>query len=238
MNITKEILLSILSEAETRNFQVGKTQLVKYLYLVEVEYFRETDKRLTDLEWKFYFYGPYAFELEPIFDLPEFLKEEIQLKNGKTFNKFAVAETLTKYKDIVDAKVSLIIKRVIGEWGNKALQELLDFVYFETEPMESVKNRGDVLDFSTIQRGIMTSVIPLKASNETIDKIAELKKRIAPALKRLSEQRVNQMNKDDDYKEATEAWDEGTNNELNPEALKNISLTITESPHAAGQKRD
>jgi uncharacterized phage-associated protein len=238
VNTTKETILSILSEAENRNFQVGKTQLVKYMYLVEVEYFRKTGKRLTDLEWKFYHFGPYAFELESILNLPEFIKEKIELGSGKIFSKFTIAEPLPKYKDIVDAKLSLIIKRVVSEWGDKALHELLDFVYFETEPMEAVKKRGDILNFSTIQREISNAVIPLKASKVTIARITELKKRIAPALKRLSEQRINALHKDKDYEEATAAWGEGISNEYNPEDLKNILLTITESPHASGQKRN
>ena len=102
MNNTQNILLSILSEAQSKNFPVGKTQLVKYLYLTEVEYYRETGSRLTNLEWKFYHYGPYAFELGAIFDSPEFSKKEIPLEDGKTFKRFAVTEHWYAYHENID----------------------------------------------------------------------------------------------------------------------------------------
>lgn len=235
MNTVKDILLSLLSEAAHKNYSVGKTQLVKYLYLVELDYFKDNKNRLTDLEWKFYHYGPYAFELESILELPEFAKKEFPLENGKTYQRFAVAESLQTY-DLVDTKVSLIIKRVIGQWGDKSLRELLDYVYFETEPMEAVKKRGDVLDFSTIRKEVSNVVIPLKASKKTEERIAELRKRIAPTLKRFGEQRIREIHKDKDYEEAMRAWDEDINKDFDPEALKNIILTITELPHDANKK--
>lgn len=239
MTITQNVLLSILSEARSKNLPVGKTQLVKYLYLTEVEYYRETGSRLTDLEWKFYYYGPYAFELESIFDSPEFSKKEIPLENGKTFKRFAVAEPSHAYHENIDAKISFVIKRVVGEWGNKSLQELLDYVYFETEPMEAVKKRGEILDFSTIQKEETHAVIPLKASKETIARVAELRKRIAPTLQRFSEQLHRggrQTQKDKDYNAASVAWDEEMEKVLDVEALKNITLKITGAPDAATQK--
>jgi len=235
VNTVKDILLSLLSEAAHKNYSVGKTQLVKYLYLVELDYFKDNKNRLTDLEWKFYHYGPYAFELESILELPEFAKKEFPLENGKTYQRFAVAESLQTY-DLVDTKVSLIIKRVIGQWGDKSLRELLDYVYFETEPMEAVKKRGDVLDFSTIRKEVSNVVIPLKASKKTEERIAELRKRIAPTLKRFGEQRIREIHKDKDYEEAMRAWDEDINKDFDPEALKNIILTITELPHDANKK--
>jgi uncharacterized phage-associated protein len=235
VNTVKDILLSLLSEAEHKNYPVGKTQLVKYLYLVELDYFMDNKKRLTDLEWKFYHYGPYAFELESILELPEFAKKEFPLEGGKTYQRFALAESLQTY-DLVDTKVSLIIKRVIGQWGNKSLRELLDYVYFDTEPMEAVKKRGDVLDFSTIRKEMSNVVIPLKASKKTEEQIAELRRHIAPTLKRFGEQRIREIHKDKDYEEAMRAWNEDMNKDFDPEALKNIILTITELPHDTNKK--
>lgn len=40
LNHPKELLLQILIEASAKNTTVGKTQLVKLLYLTEVEYYR------------------------------------------------------------------------------------------------------------------------------------------------------------------------------------------------------
>ena len=140
---------------------------------------------------------------------------------------------------ILMSKVSLVIKRVVGEWGSRSLPELLDYVYFETEPMEAVKKRGEILDFSTIQKEEAHAVIPLKASKETIARVAELRKRIAPTLQRFSEQLHRgggETQKDKDYNAASAARDEEMRKEFDAEALKNITLKITDAPDAATQK--
>jgi len=169
MNTTQDILLSILSEAQGKNLSVGKTQLVKYLYLTEVEHFRETGSRLTGLEWKFYHYGPYAFELETILAATVFKSEETKMSAEKSFKRITVAEPTKHCSDLVDVKTGLIIKRIIGTCGAKPLQDLLDFVYFETEPMQSVDGRGQSLDFSTIKKDESATVIPLKASRNLVE---------------------------------------------------------------------
>jgi hypothetical protein len=46
--------------------------------------------------------------------------------------------------------VSGIIGDLVKKWGGADINRLLDYVYFETEPMENA-HRGDILDFSTIQ---------------------------------------------------------------------------------------
>lgn len=232
MNTIKNILLSVLTEAQNKNFPVGKTQLVKYLYLIELEYFRQTKSRLTDLEWKFYHYGPYAVALEPILTASEFLQQDISFGKGKTYKRFAVAEPLPAYKDIIDTKVSLIIKRVVGQWGNKQLQELLDYVYFETEPMQAVEHRGEILDISTVLKEQQPETIPLKASQETEKKIAELRKRFGKRLIQLGEIEPSKEKTTESYKQALQAWDEEENSEW--EGIGKIRITITKPSQSSG----
>lgn len=225
MTITQNILLSILSEAENKNLVVGKTQLVKYLYLTEVEYYRENGSRLTDLEWKFYHYGPYAFALGTILEGTVFKKEEITISAEKSFNKFTVAEPTKHYNDLVDVKTSLIIKRIIGMWGDKPLQDLLDYVYFETEPMQVVDRRGQSLDFSAIKKDESATVIPLKASKDAEKRIAELRDRFSKRLSELSEIRPVEEPFTEEYKQALEAWEEEERSDLGD--ISKIKLTIT-----------
>jgi hypothetical protein len=236
MNSPKNILLQIITEAENKNPSFGKTCLVKLLYLVEVEYYREFGTRLTDLRWVFYHYGPYALELDSILAENEFEKEVFTTKTEREVIHYKIAEPLAHYSNYVDTKLSLIVKKVVGTWAGKKLNELLDYVYFETEPMEAVRQRGDILDFSTIQKEASANIIPLKASKETEVKVAELRKRIAPKLERFSKQITHELHRDKDYEDAVRAWDEDSNKEINPEALQNITLTITQLPDGAGKK--
>ncbi|MFH0991120.1 MAG: type II toxin-antitoxin system antitoxin SocA domain-containing protein [bacterium] len=215
MNTVKDILLQILSEASSQNISLGKTQLVKLLYLTEVEHYRAHGNRLTDLQWLFSHYGPYALALESIFSDSEFEKKEVKIQSDKDLILFRVAESMAAYKPKVDVSLSLIIKKIVGQWGNKPLEELLDYVYFETEPMESVKQRGDVLDFSTIKPASeIPSIIPLKASKEAEKKVAILRERIKPFLESMGQAQVTEPEPSNDYIEAIKAWDEAESSML------------------------
>jgi hypothetical protein len=237
MNSPKNILLQIITEAENKNPSFGKTCLVKLLYLVEVEYYRKFGTRPTDLRWIFYHYGPYALELDSILTGNEFEKDVFTTKTEREVIHYKIAEPLAHYSNYVDTKLGLIVKKVIGTWAGKKMNELLDYVYFETEPMQQVEKRGDVLDFSVIKHEEVTPIIPLKASLATEKKMAELQKKIAKRLKEITEQSSTQKIEDDDYREALSAWNEEEGS-LDAEQLKTIELTITTRTNDTDTKRD
>lgn len=228
----KELFLQILAEAADRNASIGKTHLVKFLYLVEVEYFRLARQRLTDVQWLFYYYGPYALELEEVLAQPEFEKTEFTTQNGKEFVRYRVAEQVRDYKTSLDARLTLMIKRIVGDWKDKSLPELLDYVYFETEPMQAVKKRGDVLDFSTIKpESEIEKVIPLKASRATEKKVAELRVRMRPFLEAMGEAHLNEPEYSKDYIAAMRAWaeEEGKSPVATPQLSVHLSMPQADS---------
>jgi len=231
----KDILIQVLSEAAEKNKGLGKTRLVKFLYLTEVEHYRETAERLTDLKWLFYHYGPYALELEGILAEREFQRAEIKTQEDKDVILFRVAEPMLPYVRRVDAKVSLVIKKIVGQWIDRTLAELLDYVYFETEPMQAVNKRGEVLDFATVRMESRTAVVPLTASKEVMRKVDELRKRIGPTLSRLAEQRAPLREEGKEYQVAMEAWEEDMGKEIHPEDLQRISLTVTKQFNDTGE---
>ncbi|MBU2637273.1 MAG: SocA family protein [Bacteroidetes bacterium] len=233
---TEKILLQILKESSSRNKTLGKTELIKYLYLTEVEYYRVNRERLTDLKWLFHLYGPYAYELEDTLKLPVFQKLIIETGNDREFIKYKVAEPNNDYRQYVDPKLSVLIKKIVGQWKDKDFAELLDYVYFETEPMQFIENRGEQLDFSTIIKETLTVVVPLKASKETERRVAELRKQLAPALKRLGEKRTTERQEGNEYKEAKEAWDEEMSKDIDPEVYKKIFITITKPFYGSGKE--
>lgn len=221
MTPAKDILLQILKEAADRNISIGKTQLIKLLYLAEVEYFREKGERLTDIDWVFYYYGPYEFELEGILESEEFDRQEIKTSSDKDYIKFRVSEKSRKYGEYTDAAVSVLLKKILGTWGRCELPELLNYVYFETEPMEDVK-RGDRLQFEKIDRTSQPSVTPLEASSATNKKIRELRARVSERLKVIGREKDIHIHKDKDELEAIREWDGG---DENPD-LKNIKVSF------------
>lgn len=219
----KNILLQILQEAEERGLSLGKTQLIKFLYLTEIEVYRESGKRVTELNWIFHLYGPYAYEIEPILEEPEFQKETSKTTTEKDFIQFRVAESQKRYGAYVDTKLSITVKKIVGQWGKAPLSELLDYVYFETEPMQHVKRRGERLDFNTIQRGIeQSAIIPMKASKEANKKVEMLRSEVSSFFEDMG--RTNLVNEEisSDYIEALKEWEK----EDDPNSSLPTNLTI------------
>lgn len=119
-----------------------RTRLTKLLYLTEVEYFRATGQRLTDLAWFFHHYGPYAHELAGLLG-----GEELGAAGDEARIYPANRATEAVRDDVV---LRGLLEAMVHEWGDADLNRLLDYVYFETEPMDEVR-RGDRLDFSTVR---------------------------------------------------------------------------------------
>ena len=132
----------------------GKTKLVKLLYLIDVENYRRRRRTLSGLEWRFYHYGPYAFEIDEALeelslDIPQ---EIVTTRHGHYAIAFRptreLRPTLSDYVKLPELR---LVNRTIQEWGETDFNSLLNYVYFHTEPMKDAK-RGDLLDFSTVQR--------------------------------------------------------------------------------------
>lgn len=158
------------------------TRLVKLMYLAELEYFRLRHERLTDLDWTFYLFGPYPMSLKSFLGEPEI--ETKEWRSGKT------SKSIVRDEDIfMKAKAGLdleaIIKRVVKTWGDADLNQLLDYVYFETEPMQDAK-RGDLLDFSIVAPEVAKKL----QVNLDRARLTEIKKKIAERAKAYAELRL------------------------------------------------
>jgi hypothetical protein len=229
MAIAKDILLQILLEAKDRNLSLGKTQLIKLLYLVEVEYYRQTGERLTSLQWVFHLYGPYSHELEDILAERVFEKEELKTASERDFINFRIAEPVRSYRSFVNPKLSLTVKRVVGMWGSRSLSDLLDYVYFQTEPMQKVKGRGDRLDFQSIDREPQEPIYPLSATQDARRKVEELRERVKASLQAFAATHPIHLHHDIDELQAIEEWDSPPEKAGLPEITVKLSSS---SPNA------
>ena len=133
----------------------GKTKLVKLLYLMDVENYRIRRNTVSGLEWRFYHYGPYAFEIDEALrdmelDIPQ---DAVRTDKGHKAIVFRLSrEHRPRLSEHLPSSRELrVVNTVIRDWGETELNQLLNHVYFYTEPMKHAE-RGDVLDFSTIRR--------------------------------------------------------------------------------------
>ncbi len=129
-------------------------RLVKFIYLADLYNARiKKGETITGFRWRFVHYGPYcsgAWEsIEQAAQADFVCKETMDSKFAleKDYCLFSCddpeAESL---EDSIHIGVLSQLQSAIKKYGDDTPQ-LLDFVYFETEPMEGVK-KGDVLDFS------------------------------------------------------------------------------------------
>ena len=206
----KPLIGYIVDQVNEQGGSVGRTALTKLVYLVDVEHCRQYGKQATGLKWWFHHYGPYAAELQPQIQSLGLDADE-DVFSGKIGNRPVSGYRYRKvgdWKEIhrafnsqYDASVKRSVDRVVDQWALDSLPTILDYVYFETEPMQDVK-RGDYLDFSKIQ---MESPIPpktvkLKFTDEFVNEMRQrmekrrkMREEKSKAVRRTAEPRYDEV---------------------------------------------
>ena len=204
MSELKPLIGYIVDQVNERGGSIGRTALTKLVYLVDVEHCRQYGKKATGLKWWFHHYGPYAAELQSEIQSQGLYADE-EVFSGKSGNRPVTGYRYRRagdWKEIhrafnsqYDASVKRCVDKVVEQWALDSLPTILDYVYFETEPMQDVK-RGEYLDFSKIR--IETPAPPytpkLKFSDEYISNMR----------RRLKEQREMREKKNREARKATE----------------------------------
>jgi hypothetical protein len=132
---------------------VTKTKLLKLLYLFDVEYYRAHRTTFTGFCWKFFHLGPWTAELDPALEglVAKGILAQQQSKNSEFETVFyRPAEQIDPREPFTNVKDENILRGVLKSWGTRTTGEILDYVYFQTEPME-IGIRNAPLDFSVIQ---------------------------------------------------------------------------------------
>ncbi|GFP21824.1 hypothetical protein HKBW3S43_00532 [Candidatus Hakubella thermalkaliphila] len=177
----KPAVAFILERAKEERFSVGMVRLTKLLYLLDVEYFRAKREIYTGLDWIFYWYGPYAPRLEAILSNLGIDIEERDL-GEKTFKEIAPGFE-ERWAEGLDVTARSILDELWREWGLETLSKLLDYVYFETEPMEA-PIRGEKLDFGKVSPRQVPATLRWTAEEKT--KLHEIGQSIKNKLARIS----------------------------------------------------
>jgi hypothetical protein len=125
----------------------GATRLVKLLYLADLEWRRRHGgEPLSNWNWLFWHFGPYAMEFKEVFGTQDV--ERVEFSTGKVAKFLNFKADELKQREVPD-EVTRLLKTIVERWVGVDLNYLLDYVYFETEPMEAAK-RGKPLDFSSV----------------------------------------------------------------------------------------
>lgn len=114
-----------------------KTQLVNFLYLADLAAVKWTETQLTNLDWRYYHYGPWNEEIDRT--LKQLYQEGI-LTETKQENAVSIqaTENCPEIKDLNFSKgLELMLRNIQKEWAglnSERMEALMNFVY-QTEPM-------------------------------------------------------------------------------------------------------
>jgi hypothetical protein len=162
-----ELIQYIAWLATEREEALSPIRLVKFLYLVDLYHARKSQgQTLTGWPWKFVHYGPFCSEslktikeavdkgyIEAYSYESKFDEEEHFLYRYRSSQEPAITDQLPYY--IVGQ-----LQAAVRKWADDTFA-LLDYVYFETEPMAGIKP-GDTLDFSKSKEKLLIQEIPMK----------------------------------------------------------------------------
>ncbi len=182
---------TLFSRCLESDLKPDRLQFTKLLYLLDYCQYRLNEKRVTDIDWIFYHYGPWAFEIpiimESVMSRYPFGWEDRSENYGGNMPKFDAAERM-------DFGIENIFNKLIKTFRNKDTNCIIEWCYKQTEPMQSAL-RGEKLDFTTIE---ITKALPMFFPKTTTHKMPTIPKKFQEqraTYKAKIQQRRNQVKK-------------------------------------------
>lgn len=146
----KNLLVSILSSYHDRYTKwPTKTRLLKLTYLVDLFHKRRFGKRLITNTWIYYLYGPYLTDYDSVLSETDFKVEEVEAKDQKSV--FIISLNPDTKLESYSPDIKTIIYKVVSDFGDRSFEDLLDYIYFDTEPMINATERKKPLDFDMVK---------------------------------------------------------------------------------------
>jgi uncharacterized phage-associated protein len=121
----------------------GRTQVVKFLYLADLEARRYLGKPITNLDYIWWDFGP--FDSSILSQLDELCRsgflegEQVCYHTGKVGWRYRA--TTKRLEESFPKEVSAILEFIASHYGTTSLQNLLDDVVYQTTPMVDAKKR-------------------------------------------------------------------------------------------------
>ncbi len=146
----KNLLVSVLSSYHERYSKwPTKTRLLKLTYLVDLFHKRRFGKRLITNTWIYYLYGPYITDYDSVLSETDFKVDEVEVEDEKNVCIISLSPDIKLGSYSSDIKT--IIYNVVSDFGDRSFVDLLDYIYFDTEPMINATERKKPLDFDTVK---------------------------------------------------------------------------------------
>ncbi len=146
----KELVIAIVSRVTESGVKVSKTKLLKLLYLFDIEWYRTHQDTFTGFNWKFYLLGPWTDEYDPVLDKYEGNGLEREKTKDTYGTEFIKTDETVRLRDLFSTRdEEIILEDMIRTWAKVPTEEILDHIYFRTEPMDEAV-RDERLDFRKV----------------------------------------------------------------------------------------
>ncbi len=133
-----KLIAAIVALVIDRGGFITKTKLLKLLYLFDVEYYRVYRQLFTGFHWKYYLLGPWTDEYDPL--LNKLLERDVLVRthsrNPDYDTEFYRSAQFVEIKEALpEFKDENLLRVILNTWADKTTGQILDYVYFHTEPM-------------------------------------------------------------------------------------------------------
>jgi hypothetical protein len=195
----------IVCYATEHDISLTTVRLVKFIYLADLYHARfKSGETITRYPWAFINFGPYCREAMQAIDeaaLNGLINRKAleSLYSDKDYYLFTCHDDdYASIKKDFPVIVIFEIQHAIRKYGDDTAH-LLDYVYFNTEPMENVR-KGDYLDFT---RAKLQEPIKVIETKELSKKDVEI---IKAQVKKLRDRHMNAMARLLEDERDTEKW--------------------------------
>lgn len=134
------------------NGDLLKTQILKFLYLVDLEWVRYTGRQFTDLNWIWYLHGPWDRHFEEI--LADMCGKELECRTQPRFQGGHFSLFYPGSRPRFDADLDLaeqaVVDRILDAFRQKSVRELLEEYVYQTAPMLAAERRGERLNLGLV----------------------------------------------------------------------------------------
>ena len=143
--LTDAVYLVVKTLNEQFQKTPGRTEIIKLLYLLDLESLKKNGKTLTGTTYRYHYFGPFSKDIldaierlveeDILEDIPEIDHEEGYVKHNY--------RVLKRKRISLNEEERRTVTGILKKYGNLPLRELLSVVY-NTEPMLE-KKKGEVL---------------------------------------------------------------------------------------------
>lgn len=118
----------IIQEILNNLGSLTRTKIVKLLYLLDIESTERYGKKLTDFEYKKYYYGPYDQKIVSLLDNPKYFNVTLGVtSSGSQFYNYSVGPR--KPTIPIDSMTKDLVDEIVNKYGRIHLDKILEIAY-------------------------------------------------------------------------------------------------------------